>query len=261
MTTSNDDSNRRHDDDAVDKESSKLIHRPPQSIFGVPNNDNSHPRPHDDLGHRNQQQQAQHQLPPPLSPPPSRPIAGSNNEERHAAKRQHGEKDMCNDDDDPHNIYERFVVNQQMMFPQALSEIRQGQKRSCWFWFVLPCAPYVVNGSERGSSMNRHFALRGDEAVKAYLAYKDEETKFSLRQNYILIVSAISQQLKYGNSLLNMLGPLDKDKAISSFKLFGRIAKQINDQELEQVCDRALELSSKTNKKKRGGRPILMGII
>ena len=73
---------------------------------------------------------------------------------------------------DPYNLYSRLVMTQKRMFAKALMEIRQGQKRTCWLWFILPTAPYVVNGIEKGSQRNRRFALRGgDDAVRAYLEY------------------------------------------------------------------------------------------
>lgn len=162
--------------------------------------------------------------------------------------------------DDPHNLHERFVMNQKMMYPRALTEIRRGMKLSCWLWFVLPSAPYVVDGVERGSKTNRYFALRGDDAVRAYLECRraggvggsddfDDEggggsSTISLRDNYVEILRAIRSQLERGNDLPNLLGPVDASKALSSFRLFRRIAEDVTfDAELASVCDSVLDLA------------------
>lgn len=179
-----------------------------------------------------------------------------------------GERRVAFDrDDDPHELYERFVANHALMFPTALREVIGGYKESCWSWFVLPCAPYLVDGVERGSATNRHYALRGDDAVVAYLececvytyssrdrgidrwVLEDEErprTKLiSLRDNYVAILVAIARQLESGNTLDNILGHMDAIKAVSSFELFHRIARDVTgDGELEGLCCRVLELSS-----------------
>jgi len=175
--------------------------------------------------------------------------------------------------DDPHDLFRRFVANHARMFPTALAEINEGYKRSCWLWFVLPSAPFVVDSVERGSARNRHFALRGDEAVVAYLGCRSKYTYqlsekedddyglsdatpkvfriISLHDNYIAIVSAIVRQLEKGNTMDELLGPMDVDKALSSFRLFGRVAGEVTgDAELAGLCQRALELVSSSAKEK-----------
>jgi uncharacterized protein (DUF1810 family) len=142
---------------------------------------------------------------------------------------------------DPHNLQERFVNNQQQMFDMACAEIRKGMKQSCWLWFVLPTAPYFRNGVEQGSSMNRHYALRGDDSVKAYLKFETDGV--NLRRNYMQMLTAITSQLKFGNPLNNLLGSSDAPKAISSFRLFQRIATEIKDTELARVCRTVLDLA------------------
>lgn len=151
----------------------------------------------------------------------------------------------CNAKDDPHNLVQRFVKNQEEYFSQALSEILQGQKKSHWMWYVLPTPPFIVNGRERGSEMNRFFALRSDDAVIAYL-----KTKY-LRSNYINICEAIKSQLQFGNSMLNLFGSLDQNKAISSWKLFHRVALKVGDTELANLCQNILNLALKPEKNQK----------
>eukprot|EP00956_Cyclotella_meneghiniana_P012559 scaffold17859_cov64-Cyclotella_meneghiniana.AAC.1 len=167
------------------------------------------------------------------------------------------------DDNDPHNIYSRFVTNQRVMFTTALSEIRRGEKESCWLWFVLPTAPYVVNGVERGSSINRHFALRGDDAVKAFLTFPPQKTvstavtgddyksftmgnngtlteqhtptdTVDLKKNYLQMAEAILHQLSEKNARpVQLFGPIDSPKVRSSIELFHRVALDMG----EDQCD------------------------
>merc|ERR1719188_338046 len=100
---------------------------------------------------------------------------------------------------DPHNL-QRFTQLQEQHFEDALQEIRNGQKRGHWSWFILPTPPYVVNGREVGSPMNREFALRSDEEGIAYLRFRDGSV--NLRQNYFDIMVSIRDQLRAGNPAL-----------------------------------------------------------
>jgi hypothetical protein len=72
---------------------------------------------------------------------------------------------------DPHDFIRRFIETHEEHFDIALSEIKRGKKRSCWSWFILPVAPWIVNGIERGSFTNRRYALRTDEQAKEYENY------------------------------------------------------------------------------------------
>ena len=91
--------------------------------------------------------------------------------------------------------------------------------------------------------MNRRFALRGDDAVRAYLEYVDDDRRRYLRDNYLQMARAIKMQLEGGNTMKYLLGPVDADKALSSFRLFGRITRHVTrDSELERACRRVLEL-------------------
>jgi len=144
--------------------------------------------------------------------------------------------------DDTFDLGARFVDNQHFSFPTALKEIRHGSKRGCWLWFILPTAPYIVDGEEGGSRMNRKYALRGDDCVKAYLEYEDKSSGVNLRRNYLAIARAIHVQLLKRKTLAHIFG-FDDVKVISSLALFGRVAAEIRDEELAEVCRGVLELS------------------
>ena len=169
-----------------------------------------------------------------------------------------------NDDDatntDPHNLISRYVLPQAQSAEQALREIRSGAKRSCWLWFVLPTAPYIVNGVERGSSMNRYFALRTDEEVKAYLRLRPQTLKgggggeVNLRRNYLSMARAVEEQLsqRSNRGMLEIFGSIDAPKAISSFKLFHRISGELSDDEICDVCGRILAMVERADGTGRG---------
>lgn len=121
------------------------------------------------------------------------------------------------------------------------------RKRSCWSWYIFPTAPYVVNGIERGSWTNKRYALRdkpdaltGDNAAKAFLRHPEMDG-VDLRQNYILIMTAVAEQVEAGVSVRSLVGFLDDPKLRSSLRFFERISRNGFDNEVHAVCVRALE--------------------
>jgi uncharacterized protein (DUF1810 family) len=66
---------------------------------------------------------------------------------------------------DPHDLA-RFVDAQQSVYATALGEIKRGQKRSHWMWFIFP----QIAGLGR-SPTAQHFAIRSIEEARAYLAH------------------------------------------------------------------------------------------
>jgi uncharacterized protein (DUF1810 family) len=146
--------------------------------------------------------------------------------------------------EDPHGIYDRFIQSHALDFKTALREINEGEKQGCWIWFMLPTSPYVVNGEERGSEMNRLYALRGDNAVAAFLTFETVDG-VNLRKNYIGLLKAIRRQQQMGNTLRWMFGSVDDSKAISSFQLFERVGRDMGDEELYNLCRQVLDLCAK----------------
>ncbi|MGY1834415.1 DUF1810 domain-containing protein [Blastococcus sp. SYSU DS0510] len=60
----------------------------------------------------------------------------------------------------------RFVDAQTQTYDQALAELRAGQKRTHWMWFVFP----QIEGLGR-SGMAQRFAISGLDEARAYLAH------------------------------------------------------------------------------------------
>ena len=146
-------------------------------------------------------------------------------------------------DDDPFEIEARFYRPHLHHFSNALEEIRQGQKESHWMWYLVPTPPFLMDGVEVGSSMNRRYALRSDAEVKSYLQFTRSDV--DLRKNYVDLANVIVQQLEGGNSLTNMFRYGDHKKVLSSLKLFERVGTNLGDQELFLPCCKILKLVEK----------------
>ena len=140
---------------------------------------------------------------------------------------------------------ERFIYAQTPEYATVLAELQAGRKRSHWMWFVFPTAPWVVNGSEKGSMMNRRYALRdirdpkrGTDAARAYLRFRDPHV--DLRGNYLKITQAATEQLERGIGVKELMGRLDAPKLKSSLMLFFEASKNGFDEEIQAACARAL---------------------
>ena len=144
------------------------------------------------------------------------------------------------ENNDPYNLRERFVYQQRVHFKSALAEIQRGQKKGHWIWFILPTAPFLKGGVEHGSSTNRYYALRGDESIRAYLTFSDDD--IDLRTNYLTLVRAVLKQLE-GGSTLSYIFQHDTQKVISSLTLFQRIATDIGDGVLVDICQGVLDFA------------------
>ena len=72
-------------------------------------------------------------------------------------------KILANMDKDSFCLH-RFVVAQEKSYPQALNELRSGQKHTHWMWFVFP----QFAGLAR-SETARFYAIRSPEEATAYL--------------------------------------------------------------------------------------------
>jgi uncharacterized protein (DUF1810 family) len=67
--------------------------------------------------------------------------------------------------EDPYDL-DRFVRAQENDYAQALAEIRNCQKRSHWMWYIFPQLAGLGF-----SSTAQHFAIRGLDEARAYLAH------------------------------------------------------------------------------------------
>ncbi|KKC23804.1 DUF1810 domain-containing protein [Sphingomonas sp. SRS2] len=102
---------------------------------------------------------------------------------------------------------ERFVTAQDPVFDTALAEIRRGQKRSHWMWFVFP----QLAGLGR-SAMAQHYAIASIEEARAYLDHR------LLGERLRSCVEAL-QDLD-GGTAETVFGEIDALKLRSSLTLF-----------------------------------------
>jgi uncharacterized protein (DUF1810 family) len=122
---------------------------------------------------------------------------------------------------DPHNLRARFVRTQARHHENAVAEIKRGRKSSCWSWYCFPTPPFIVNGAEKGSSMNREYALRSDAAARAFLRFEGGV----LRDHYVELIGAVATQLERGADARRLVGAVDEPKMRSSVRLFERISR------------------------------------
>lgn len=64
------------------------------------------------------------------------------------------------------NDLERFVVAQQKSYARALSEIKDGKKRSHWMWYIFP----QLRGLGR-SEISNFYGIADIAEAKAFLAH------------------------------------------------------------------------------------------
>lgn len=69
--------------------------------------------------------------------------------------------------DDPYNL-SRFVHAQEDDYEQAISELRDGRKRSHWIWYIFP----QIDGLAF-SSTSKRYAIRSAKEARAYLDHPD----------------------------------------------------------------------------------------
>ena len=66
---------------------------------------------------------------------------------------------------DPYRL-ERFIEAQDSVYSQVLDELRRGEKRTHWMWFIFP----QIQGLG-SSAMAEEYAISGREEAAAYLAH------------------------------------------------------------------------------------------
>jgi uncharacterized protein (DUF1810 family) len=102
---------------------------------------------------------------------------------------------------------QRYVDAQSATYAQALAEIRTGQKRSHWMWFIFP----QVRGLGL-SDMAQRFAVTSLEEAAAYLAHPILGTR-------LVECTAALQDLPV-TSAIQVFGEVDAIKLRSSLTLF-----------------------------------------
>ena len=107
---------------------------------------------------------------------------------------------------DPFNLG-RFLVAQDSVFEEVLSELRDGRKRTHWMWFVFP----QIRGLGH-SPMSERFAIASLQEAKAYLAHPILESRL---RECTQLVNAVE-----GRSISQIFGNPDDMKFRSCMTLF-----------------------------------------
>jgi uncharacterized protein (DUF1810 family) len=117
-------------------------------------------------------------------------------------------------EDDPYRLH-RFVDAQDdgRTYAHALGELRDGNKRSHWMWFVFP----QVAGLGR-SSMAQAYAISGLDEARAYLAHPVLGAR--LRESAGVLASGA------GTDPERIFGAVDALKLRSSMTLFAHAAPE-----------------------------------
>ena len=104
---------------------------------------------------------------------------------------------------------ERFVSAQAAVYEQALSELRAGEKRTHWIWFIFP----QMKGLGRSPQAN-HFGIGSLEKAVAYLRHPVLGPRLCQCTRLVTLVE--------GRTIREILGSPDDMKFRSSMTLFGR---------------------------------------
>ena len=129
---------------------------------------------------------------------------------------------MPNNEPDPFNLA-RFVSAQEGVYKRALAEIRAGDKRTHWMWFIFP----QIDGLGF-SSTAKLYAIKSPEEARQYLAHPVLGPRLRECAEAVLAVE--------GRSAFDIFGSPDDLKLKSSMTLFETLAGQ--DAVFGQVLDK-----------------------
>lgn len=121
---------------------------------------------------------------------------------------------------------ERFVQAQEPVFEQVLEELKLGQKRSHWMWFVFPQLKDIGH-----SSVAKFYGIASLEEARAYMGHQ-------LLGKRLVICTEIL--LTHTDASLNqILGSPDDLKFCSSMTLFSLASSDpfVFNRALDQFCD------------------------
>ena len=112
--------------------------------------------------------------------------------------------------EDPFDL-QRFVIQQVDIFDHALAEIRAGEKRTHWMWFIFP----QLRGLGH-SAASQHYGIGSIDEARAYLNHPMLGP--NLRQVTEALIVWSSRK-----TAEQIVGPIDALKLRSSMTLFDRI--------------------------------------
>jgi len=105
----------------------------------------------------------------------------------------------------------RFLTAQAGQYDVAIGELRSGQKRSHWMWYIFP----QINGLGMSATSKRYAITSADEA-RAYLNHPILGTRLTACADTLLSID--------GRSAAEIFGYPDDMKLRSSMTLFKQVA-------------------------------------
>lgn len=112
--------------------------------------------------------------------------------------------------DDIYNL-ERFVIAQDQIYDEVLSELRAGRKMSHWIWFIFP----QIRGLGR-SPVSMEYAISSRDEAQAYLQHPILGPRLKECTRLVLAVE--------GRSAQDIFGSPDDMKFRSCMTLFEQVA-------------------------------------
>jgi uncharacterized protein (DUF1810 family) len=122
---------------------------------------------------------------------------------------------MSAETDDPYDL-RRFVEAQAPVYAQVCAELRAGEKRSHWMWFIFP----QIAGLGY-SPMARRYAISSIDEARAYLGHDILGPRLRECTKLVLAVEERSAR--------QIFGVIDSQKFRSSMTLFARAAPDNDD--------------------------------
>lgn len=112
----------------------------------------------------------------------------------------------------------KFLEAQNPVYPQVLQELRAGQKRTHWMWYIFPQLAGLGH-----STTARHFAIHDLAQAKAYLAHPILGARLRECTGAVLLHGPGGAAPR---NLSQIFGAPDDLKFHSSMTLFGRAAPE-----------------------------------
>jgi uncharacterized protein (DUF1810 family) len=108
---------------------------------------------------------------------------------------------------------QRFVDAQERFYDTALAELRNGEKRGHWIWFVFPQLAGLGH-----SPTAQHYGLSGQDEAIAYLAHPVLGTRLRECAQVLTELPTVDP--------VTVLGPVDALKLRSSMTLFAEVSDE-----------------------------------
>jgi uncharacterized protein (DUF1810 family) len=105
----------------------------------------------------------------------------------------------------------RFTSAQDGIYGRVLAELRRGQKRTHWMWFIFP----QIDGLAH-STTSKHYAIKSIEEARQYLNHPVLGTRLLECAETVLAIE--------GRSISEIFGYPDDLKLKSSMTLFAHVA-------------------------------------